>query len=347
MTPLRDNFRVSLIVTVKNEAGSIGRLLDSISTQARLPDEVVVADGGSCDQTVAALETWGVRQPFPVRVLSVPGANISQGRNAAIHAAAGPIIASTDAGVRLDPQWLAKLSDGFLVEGKASSADAHQTRATLTRDTAVVSGFFVPDPQNAFEVAMSATVLPALADVDLQAFLPSSRSIAFTKEAWQAVGGYPEWLDYCEDLFFDFALRERYTFAFAPDAVAYFRPRGSLRSFFRQYYLYARGDGKADLWRKRHAIRYASYGIGVPVLLALCFANPPWGCGLALLAGLAGGYGYMRTPYRRLLAYLPRMTSAEAAYAALLVPIIRVTGDVAKMLGYPVGVWWRMRRRAQ
>jgi hypothetical protein len=26
-----------------------------------------------------------------------------------------------------------------------------------------------------------------------------------------------------------------------------------------------------------------------------------------------------------------------------LVPIIRLTGDVAKMIGYPVGVWWRLR----
>jgi hypothetical protein len=27
------------------------------------------------------------------------------------------------------------------------------------------------------------------------------------------------------------------------------------------------------------------------------------------------------------------------------VPIIRVAGDVAKMVGYPVGVWWRFCHR--
>jgi hypothetical protein len=27
------------------------------------------------------------------------------------------------------------------------------------------------------------------------------------------------------------------------------------------------------------------------------------------------------------------------------VPIIRVVGDVAKMVGYPVGLWWRWRQR--
>ena len=74
------------------------------------------------------------------------------------------------------------------------------------------------------------------------------------------MGGYPEWLDYCEDLVFDLALQQSGArFAFAPRAIAWFRPRGSLAAFFRQYYRYARGDGKADLWRARHAIRYAVY----------------------------------------------------------------------------------------
>jgi hypothetical protein len=31
--------------------------------------------------------------------------------------------------------------------------------------------------------------------------------------------------------------------------------------------------------------------------------------------------------------------------ATLLVPIIRVVGDLAKMLGYPVGLVWRWRNR--
>jgi hypothetical protein len=34
----------------------------------------------------------------------------------------------------------------------------------------------------------------------------------------------------------------------------------------------------------------------------------------------------------------------ERVQAILWVPVIRVTGDVAKMLGYPVGWLWRLRR---
>jgi cellulose synthase/poly-beta-1,6-N-acetylglucosamine synthase-like glycosyltransferase len=57
----------------------------------------------------------------------------------AVDAATGEIIASTDAGVHLSPDWLAALLEPFERPG----ADR----------VAVVSGFFLPDPQTDFEVA--------------------------------------------------------------------------------------------------------------------------------------------------------------------------------------------------
>jgi hypothetical protein len=189
--------------------------------------------------------------------------------------------------------------------------------------------------------------LPASGEINPQTFLPSSRSVAYLKSAWQQAGGYPEWLDYCEDLIFDLHMRAAFgPCRFAPEALVYFRPRTSLRAFFKQYYLYARGDGKANLWLKRHVIRYATYLIALPLLL----------CGVAIAQTIVlkticaamlvlGAIFYTRTPYRRLaLAWLP-LSAFEKARAAALVPIIRVAGDVAKMIGYAVGVWWRWTRR--
>jgi GT2 family glycosyltransferase len=232
----------------------------------------------------------------------------------------------TDAGVRLDPGWLAALLEAF--DGAAGPVD-------------VAGGFFAPDPQTVFERAMGATVLPVLAEIDPPTFLPSSRSVAFRRSAWVAAGGYPEWLDYCEDLVFDFALRGAgQRFLFAPRALAYFRPRGSFRAFFLQYYRYARGDGKADLWRKRHAIRYGTYFAAVGLLALGMGRRWPW----ALLA--LGGLAYCATPYRRLLPWLRDLHPPGIATALALVPLIRLVGDVAKMIGYPVGVLWRLRRGA-
>jgi hypothetical protein len=175
-------------------------------------------------------------------------------------------------------------------------------------------------------------------------FLPSSRSILFRRTAWEAVGGYPEWLDYCEDLVFDLALkRQRARFTVAPDAIAHFRPRPTLGAFFRQYYRYARGDGKADLWRCRHAVRYATYvAATVLALIAGRGGRRLW----ALAPLTVGVLAYVRRPYARLASHLSGLAPNEAGFALALIPLIRATGDVAKMLGYPTGVAWRLRRPA-
>jgi len=321
--------RVSVIVTVLNEGESIRGLLDSLLIQTRSPDEVVIVDGGSSDNTVSVIESYGDR--LPLVVLVGEGCNISQGRNRAVEASTGEVIASTDAGVRLAPEWLDELTRPF---------------ETAEQLPAVVSGFFVASPRTLFETAMGATVLPVRAEIDPDSFLPSSRSVAFTRQAWQAVGGYPEWLDYSEDLVFDLRLKELHgPFAWAPGAVAHFRPRTSLRAFFIQYYRYARGDGKADLWRKRHAVRYATYLVALPGLLYLaCYQRSDW-----LLPLLTGGFAYCWTPWQRLRRVGGHLGRLELLGAALLIPVLRAAGDVAKMIGYPSGWVWRARnwRRAE
>jgi glycosyltransferase involved in cell wall biosynthesis len=319
--------KVSVVVTVLNEKEAIERLLRSLEAQTRRPDEVVIVDGGSTDGTGTILKAWAASGWLPLRILNKAGANISEGRNTAIYAATGDVIATTDAGVRLERDWLEKLVAAF----------EHQD---LDRFVFMVAGWFVADPQTPFETAMGATVLPDVTKIDGETFLPSSRSVAFRKVAWEASGGYPEWLDYCEDLIFDFRLRDLYgPFPFVPEAVVHFRPRGNLRAFFKQYYQYARGDGKADLWRSRHVIRYLTYLAAGPLLVALALLHSPWW----LLVLAAGAAAYTATPYRRLWPMLASYRFLDRLKALLLVPLIRVVGDVAKMLGYPAGLLWRWR----
>lgn len=318
---------ISVIITVLNEGESIRRLLDSLTSQTQTPDEIVIVDGGSHDETIAIIRQYMAH--LPIKLIIEAGCNISRGRNRAIAEARGDILAITDAGVRLDPHWLAHISAPLRADPKIQ----------------VVAGWFQADPQTLFEVAMGATVLPSKDEINPATFLPSSRSVAVRRSAALAVDGYPEWLDYCEDLIFDLRLRAwNAPFVFAPDAVVYFRPRGSWRAFYKQYYLYARGDGKAGLWFKRHLIRYMTYLVALPLLLVLGVAIHPLFWGLLV----AGGIVYLRAPYRRLPAVM-RYYGAKGgqawAYVILLVPLIRLVGDIAKMVGYPAGLIWRTRQR--
>lgn len=311
-----------MILTLKDEADSVPELLASIARQTWPPDEVVVVDGGSRDGTVPLLRGWeGV---LPLVVVTLPGASIAEGRNAALERARGDIVAVTDGGVVLEPDWLQRLVAPFL--------------APLDQQPDVVSGFFVAAPESLFELALAVTTLPDVDEVRPERFLPSSRSVAFRRSWFRAGIRYPSWLDYCEDVVFDLRLRRAGArFRFEPGAVVRYRPRRSLGAYWHQYYRYARGDGKAGLFTTRHLVRYATYlGLVPGVALAR-----DWRLG-AVAALLAAAY--VRRPLRRLWRRRHGLRVEEVLAAGLLIPLLRLVGDVAKMVGYPVGVAWRLRR---
>ena len=107
--------------------------------------------------------------------------------------------------------------------------------------------------------------------------------------------------------------------------------------------IYARGDGKADLWRKRHLIRYLAYLLLLPAIVMAGAAIHP----LLWLALPLAGLVYLRQPYRRLPTLLRRADGGSTGrwlYCLVAIPWLRMVGDIAKMLGYPAGWLWRLRQ---
>ncbi|MCB0078687.1 MAG: glycosyltransferase [Anaerolineales bacterium] len=314
---------VTVVLTILNEAESLILLLESLAQQSRLPDEIVVVDGGSTDGTIALLQ--GFSTVIPLRLIVEEGANISRGRNLAIEAARHDLIVTTDAGVRLAPEWLARLTSPF------EQPDPPD----------FVSGFFLPDPQGLWEHALAMTTLPAVEEMGRGRFLPSARSAAFTRQAWARVGGYPEWMRWSEDVLFDLALMNSGAkIVYEPEAVVWFRPRSTWRGFLKQYRNYAYGDGQGLLWPKRHLSRYLTYFMALPLGLALLKRRPA--LGLALFA--ASALAMFGTPLKR------HWRRGAYRWRALpLIPLIRISGDLAKMWGFPqaLAYGWRHRRQTR
>ena len=314
----------SVIATVRNEESTVDALISGLGAQTLSPASMTVVDGGSTDATVSRLATAAAQVPYPIDVHVAPGSNIAAGRNLAVARSGAPVVAVVDAGTVLHPEWVARLSGAL--EGSPM--------------VDIASGFFVGAPGSAWERALSATTLPNVEDIDPVLFQPSSRSVAFRRSAFEKVHGYPEWLDYGEDLVFDLAMRRAgATFRFVPRAVVRFRPRSTVRAFFLQYYRYARGDGKAGLFARRHLIRYGAYVGGV--VLASALFRDRWRVPAAALLTV-GGAGYLNRPVARLVSQSSGVP--ELASALPWVAVVRVVGDVAKMIGYPVGLWWRWSR---
>ena len=297
--------KVSLVTTVKDAAEEIGPFLASLATQTRQPDEVIVVDGGSTDGTLEHL-----REASGIMLLEEPGANISRGRNLAIAAATHDAIALTDADCVLEPTWLERIV------------------APLDDGADVAMGFYRPVSPTFLEACVAAVNLPDAEDIDPDRFMPSGRSVAFTRQALTAAGGYPEWLDIGEDMYVDLRWRAlELDLRFVPDAIVHWRLRPTLRGTWVQYFRYARGDAIAGMYPDRHALRFGVYS-------AAAYAWSTRGA-LRKMAALAGGVAYVSGPMRRALGRFDEPMARAMALAA--VPALMAFVDAAKMAGWLAG----------
>lgn len=228
---LKRKIKVSLITTCLNEEKHIQYWFDSIIKQTRKPDEIVIVDGGSQDKTLELIQDFTKKVSFPVKVIQQNGANIAQGRNIAIRNSSYQIIACSDIGTVLDPNWLLYLVAPFEIEPeiKISFGFTH-----LADDRSYYGKFFTPE----------------LRFINPKTFLPSSRSIAFYKSIWEEVEGYPEWLkDAGEDTFFDFMLKRlSVKWAFVPQAIVKWYAPETFYKTMKTVYRYSFGDGETGLF---------------------------------------------------------------------------------------------------
>ena len=95
--------RLSVALCTYNGGPYLDAQLESIAAQTRPPDEVVVRDDGSTDDTLAIARAFAERAPFPVRVVA-SDRNLGYVKNfeAAISACTGDLVALSDQ----DDVWL-------------------------------------------------------------------------------------------------------------------------------------------------------------------------------------------------------------------------------------------------
>lgn len=98
---------VTVMIPMRNEAGHIGKCVESILAQNYPADrmEVLVVDGRSDDDSRAVVEEIARRDPR-VRLLDNPARIVPGALNVAIRAARGEVIARVDAHTDFDPDYL-------------------------------------------------------------------------------------------------------------------------------------------------------------------------------------------------------------------------------------------------
>ncbi|MGB6725819.1 MAG: glycosyltransferase [Terracidiphilus sp.] len=239
---------VSIIATELNEIGDIARVVESLLAQEPPAAEIIIVDGGSTDGTWEWLARAASRNPRLIAIrdetcsLKHSRGPVSRGRNVAIAAAKSPIIACADAGCTYAPHWMRNLT------ARIAAGQAEYALGGTCLD---------PAEHTVWDFASAPFFSVRLSPLEPTKSC-TARSMAFTKDLWQRIGGFPENVLVGEDTFFDLEARRQTQPDFVFNAKALYRPLNTFRSACHQMKRYAISDGQAGVrWSRlfRNAAR--------------------------------------------------------------------------------------------
>jgi len=224
---------VSVVVPAYNAAKTIAACLESLTAQDYPGDrrEIIVVDNNSSDATAA------IAARYPVRLIHERGRQSSYAaRNRGLEAARGELVAFTDADCVAQPDWLSRLVDGYEDE----TVGAFAGRVAAWEPQTVLEQFAERRRQVSNDASMACSFLP----------YAMTANVAYRRQLLEALGGFDALLisGGDADLSWRLQLNGGKSIRFNRAAVVHHKHRSSLRSFWRQHWMY--GYGTAMLYER-------------------------------------------------------------------------------------------------
>jgi len=282
----RPKLSVAVVMPVRNEADQVDVTLESLWRQHRLPDEIVVADGGSTDQTVERVKRHGDRG-VPIRVVDNATHFCGGGRNAGVLATRAHVIVHMDFGNVADPGWLAAMVEPFESDPELD----------------YLGGIYHPKCDTKFERVVAAVVnfndcIAATWPIErLREFvaglerapLPGGMCMAYRRALWEQAGGFSTWARKGQDRLFGLRVRRLgRKIGLTAEAIVHYNTADSYRALYRQRFL-------SGLWGARTALprpRFRRLAIGYAALAGALLAACVWPTFLPAPFIAYAGYGY-------------------------------------------------------
>jgi GT2 family glycosyltransferase len=299
--------RLSIVIPVLNADRTLPRTLEALTALEPAPDEIVLVDNGSTDETSRRLRAYAAAARAKFVVLREPRRGASVARNTGVRAASGDVVVFTDADCCPRPDWLAAVC-GPLAD---ATVGAVAGRLATTPPGGTVETF-----GSLFTLQAPAAPARHTRWTPWAGGFPTA-NLAVRRELLGRVGGFDESVaiygedhDLCARLYAAGA-----AIVYTPDAVVEHQHRVALRPMLRQAF----GFGRSHAWlMRRHArglwLTLPRVGVSrewFPLPLWIEAASPDKKAAAVLALGLA---------WRPLLVLLPL---------------------------YGVWLWWDMTRRTR
>jgi len=228
--------RLSVIVPCFNAASTIAAQLEALANQCwSEPWEVIIADNGSTDGTLAVTERYKERIPNFRVVNATEKRGAAHARNVGARAAMSELLAFCDADDEVAPGWVAAIGNA------------------LTKYDFVASRF-EPEKLNQSWVLRShgCPQQHGLQEYKYPPFLPHAGGcgLGIKRSLHEAIGGFDETILQLQDT--DYCWRLQLKGAklhFVPDAMIHIRYRDTLASMYRQ----------ARKWGEQNVLMYKRY----------------------------------------------------------------------------------------
>jgi glycosyltransferase involved in cell wall biosynthesis len=250
--------RIAITVGVYNEEKYIGQLLEQLIKQTRPPDEIVIVDDGSRDNTAEIIKNYVQKNPL-IKYIYQKNAGPAAARNNAWKNANADICVFTDGDCVPKTNWVEKLLKPFDDESVGASAGTYET----VNAQSILARFI------GHEIAWKYKNVSGCIDAH------GTYNLAVRKKVLEEVGGLCE--DYPvpsgEDFDMTYKISSKHKIIFVPQAiVGHYHPekfwaymKNQTRRGFDRVKLYK------DHPKKRNSDTYTSWIIKYQVLAAGAF----------------------------------------------------------------------------
>ena len=253
-----NNLKISVIITTFNEGKRLYKTINSLIKQSYLPDEIIISEGGSLEETKKILNIFFTKFK-KISIINRTKKCRGAGRNIGIETANNPFVALIDAGNIASRNWLFNFKKIIEKDQKIK----------------IIYGSIVPIRNNFF--SRNASNVIAGKNIKNYKLSNSVSSLFINKKVWKDVKGFPESIDgsyVVEDLrFLNNIQNKKYKSAYSINSKVYWSMPTNINKFISRFKEYSCGAIENGYFKTWHLPMFKNYSILIFIFFISFYLN--------------------------------------------------------------------------